>query len=74
MKQREEAKNANRYIRGAVLASPGVAMALQLLHKPGTIRSFNLTSNKIQFYESARKTKGGQEEFAALMASQSCGQ
>ena len=74
MKQREEAKNANRYIWGAVLASPSVTMALQLLHKPSTIRSFNLTSNKIQFYESACKSKAGQEEFAALIAIQSCGQ
>lgn len=48
-------------------------MALRLLRKPGTIRSFNLTSNKIQFYESAHKSKAGQEEFAALTAIQPCG-
>lgn len=66
MKQREEAKNAARFTRGAALASPSVTMALRLPHKPGAIKSFNLASNKIPFYESAYKSKGGQEEFLLL--------
>lgn len=61
-------------IRGAVVASPRVPMALRLLRKPSAIRSFHLESDQIPFHESAHKTKGGQEEFAAGAAIQSCGQ
>lgn len=56
------------------MASPRVPMALRLLRKPSAIRSFHLESDQIPFHESAHKTKGGQEEFAAGAAIQSCGQ